>query len=32
VATDQRGKVENFRNSAIFWPHAGTYCPNLSIK
>jgi hypothetical protein len=25
-------KVENFRNSEIFWPHAGTYCPNLSIK
>jgi hypothetical protein len=25
-------KVEKFRNYAIFWQHAKTYCPNQSGK
>jgi hypothetical protein len=33
LATGEREKVENFKNSAVFWQPAGTYyCLNMEIS
>jgi hypothetical protein len=33
LATGGREKVENFKNSAVFWQPAGTYyCLNMAIS